>query len=333
MEYVRLAEHLGYDSAWLGDDIGGRDPFLALASWSTITQSIRLGVSVTNPYTRHPISIAATLATLDECSNGRAILGIGTGASWRSLISDRWIKPVGYMKESIQVIRELWSMDKTTYRGVPVSLRDSLWVWPDAPPALFRKTIPVFMGTRGPQMTRLAARIADGLVLEMCKFLSDIESQVRSFRNQLTEFGRDSEQIDCAALIMVSVSEKSREFNAVRRVVAFQISRMEEESAVRQGFDLKAFRQIRSIYQRHATSGAIVKYGTEAAAWEAAPYVTEEMLDVFGVIGTPDECLRKLDRYYQAGINLPLIMPLGCNVPLAIEVGQAIVRHGENRAQ
>jgi 5,10-methylenetetrahydromethanopterin reductase len=332
---VQLAERLGYDSAWLGDDIGGRDPFIALASWSTITQSIRLGVSVTNPYTRHPVSIAATLATLDECSNGRAVLGIGTGASWRSLISDRWIKPVGYIKESIQVIRELWSTDKTSYRGVPVSLRDSLWVWPDAPPASFRKTIPVFMGTRGPQMTRLAARIADGLVLEMCKFLSDIESQVRAFRNQLAEFGRDSEQIDCAALIMVSVSEKSREFNAVRRVVAFQISRMEEDSAVRQGLDLNAFRQIKSIYQRHATSGAVVKYGTEAAAWEAAPYVTEEMLDAFGAVGTPDECLRKLEKYYQAGINLPLIMPLGCDVTLAIEVGQAILRlrYGENRPQ
>src|SRR4051812_25021185 len=78
-EYVRLAEQWGYDSAWLGDDIGGRDPFIALTSWATATKSIRLGVAVTNPYTRHPVSIAATAATLDECSNGRAILGIGTG--------------------------------------------------------------------------------------------------------------------------------------------------------------------------------------------------------------------------------------------------------------
>jgi 5,10-methylenetetrahydromethanopterin reductase len=325
-EYVRLAEQYGYDSAWLGDDIGGRDPFIALASWATATENIRLGVAVTNPYTRHPVSIAATAATLDECSNGRAILGIGTGASWRSLIADRWIKPVGYMKESIQVIRELWSVDKSTYRGVPVSLRDSLWVWPDAPPASFRKKIPLFMGTRGPQMTRLAARLSDGLVLEMCKFLSDIEPQVRSFRNQLAEFGRDPEQIDCAALIMVSVAGEGQDFSVVRRIVAFQISRLDETVAMRQGFDLRAFRQIKSVYAQHAGIGEVVKYGTEPAAWEAATYVTQEMLDAFGVTGTPDDCRRKLERYYQVGINLPLLMPLGCSVPLALEVGKELLQ-------
>ena len=68
------------------------------------------------------------------------------------------------------------------------------------------------------------------------------------------------------------------------------------------------------------------EYGTEPAAWEAAPYVTQEMMDAFGVTGTPDQCLQKLERYYQAGINLPLIMPLGCNVSLALELGKTLVQ-------
>ena len=178
IEYVCLAEQAGFDSAWGCDDIGGRDPFIPLTGWALATERIGLGVGVTNPYTRHPVSIAATIATLDEVSHGRAILGLGTGASWRSLIAPLWVKRVGYMRESIRVIRDLWARDEAFYRDTPVSLRDSLWVWPDGPLATFRSDIPVYVGAGGPQMRRLTAKIADGLLLPMGKFTGDIRKSI-----------------------------------------------------------------------------------------------------------------------------------------------------------
>ena len=324
-EAVRLAEQSGFESAWAANDIGGRDPYIALASWVMVTQRMRLGVAVSNPYTRHPVELAQTIATLDEASNGRAVLGIGTGASWRSLIADHWGKPIGDIKESIRVIRELWAKSETTYRGVAVSIRDSDWVWPMGAAASFREIIPIYLGAGGPQMTRLAGRIADGLLIAIFKFRSVIESQARQFREAATEAERDPTALEIAPLIGLWVAEADGELDVMQRTIAFELSRLDEAVAVEQGFDLNAFRQIKDIYARHASQGGVVKYGREPAAYEAAPHVTRQMLEAFAVVGTPDECARQLERYVAAGVTLPILVPLGCDVGRVIEVGRAFL--------
>lgn len=324
-EAVRLAEQSGFESAWMTNDIGGRTPFVTLACWAMVTERVRLGVAVTNPCARHPVEIAQTMATLDEASNGRVVLGIGTGASWRSLISGRWDKPIGLMKETIQVIRGLWAEPETTYRGVPVSIRDSDWVWPNAPPASFREDIPIYMGAGGPQMTRLAARRADGLLIAMGKFVPNIAAQVEMFRATAKGAGRDPGELEIAPLIMTYVAESEGELDVMRRIIAFETHRLTEDVALRQEFEPEAFRQIKEIYARHEGEGGVVKYGREPAAYEAAPYVTQTMLETFAVVGTPAQCQRQLERYVEAGVTLPVLVPLGCDVRLAIEVGQAFV--------
>jgi 5,10-methylenetetrahydromethanopterin reductase len=327
-EYVGLAERHGFDSAWASNDIGGRDPYVSLANWAMITERIRLGVCVTNPYTHHPVEIAQTIATLDEASDGRAILGIGTGASWRSLISGQWTRPIGDMKESVRVIRELWSQTETVYRGTPVSIRDSDWVWPDAPPASFRKRIPVFIGAAGPQMTRLAARIADGLTTAMFKFRPLIREQVNLFRMTAEQAGRDPDALEVAPLIGIWAVKTQDELDSMRRVVAFEVSRLNEQTADQQGVDLQALRKIKDIYAQHANAGGVVKYGREPAAYEAAQHVTREILEIFAVVGSPEECARQVENYIAAGATLPILTPLGCDVRLVVEVGERFMKAG-----
>ena len=101
MGVARLAEQAGFESAWMTNDIGGRTPYVVLATLATVTERMRLGVAVSNPVTRHPVELAQTVATLDEACNGRVVLGIGTGISWRSLVSDQWGKPIGLMREAV----------------------------------------------------------------------------------------------------------------------------------------------------------------------------------------------------------------------------------------
>lgn len=322
---VQLAERSGFDSAWMANDIGGRDPYIALASWAMVTERIRLGVAVSNPYTRHPIELAQTIATLDEASGGRAVLGLGTGASWRSLIADRWIKPMRYLQESIQVMRELWSMPQTQFQGVAVSIRDSDWIWPTEPSVHFRQDIPIYLGAGGPQMTRLAARLADGLLIAVFKFLSDVRSQVELFRSAARNAGRDLAALEVAPLVGVWVTDNDDELGVLRRVIAFELSRLGEEVALAQNFNLQAFRAIKQIYARDAADGGVVKYGREPAAQQAAPYVTREMLESFALIGTVRECVQQLERYTGVGVTLPILTPLGCNLNQVIEVGRAFL--------
>lgn len=321
-ETVRLAEQRGFESAWASNDIGGRDPYVALASWAMATERLRLGVAASNPYTRHPVELAQTIATLDEASLGRAILGLGTGASWRSLIADRWDKPIGALKEAMQVLRELWARPDTTYRGVPVSIRDSDWVWPTETTSVFRQQIPIYLGASGPQMTRLAARAADGLLIALFKFRSSLQAQARLFRETAAQAGRDPTQLDIAPLIGVWVAGAGDDLQVMRRTIAFEISRLSETVAAEKQIDLEAFRQIKAIYARHAGAGGIVKYGREPAAYEAAPYVSLSMLKAFAIVGSLEECVEQVEPYLAAGATLPILTPLGCDARLVVEVGR-----------
>src|SRR5262245_18164727 len=76
------AEELGYDGIWIADSQSVfRDGYLALAASALQTSRMVLATGVTNPVTRHPATIAGAVATLDELSGGRAVLGIGVGES------------------------------------------------------------------------------------------------------------------------------------------------------------------------------------------------------------------------------------------------------------
>jgi 5,10-methylenetetrahydromethanopterin reductase len=324
-ETVRLAEGCGFDSAWMTNDMGGRTPYVTLACWAMNTERMRLGVAVSNPVTRHPVELAQTVATLDEASNGRVVLGIGTGNSWRSLTGDQLTKPIGLMKRAMQIIRELWALPETTYQGSPVSIRASDWIWPNGPPADFRKNIKIYMGAGGPQMTRLAARRADGLLLGMGKYVPRIEAQVNLFRTTAQEAGRDPDELEVGALIVTYVVENDEDLELMRRIVASHTQRYSEDKARQRGIELDAFRKIKDIYDRYSDKTANVKYGMEPAACEAAPYVTQAMMEAFSVVGTPALCARQLEKYVAAGVTLPILVPLGCDTRLVIEAGQAFL--------
>src|SRR5215469_17459339 len=77
VEKVRVADQLGYDSVWLGES-WGYELFTSLADLVRVTQRIKLGAGIANVFSRSPAVIAATAATLDERSNGRFLLGIGS---------------------------------------------------------------------------------------------------------------------------------------------------------------------------------------------------------------------------------------------------------------
>src|SRR5215469_17260580 len=77
VEKVRVADQLGYDSVWLGES-WGYELFTSLADLVRVTQRIKLGAGIANVFSRSPAVIAATAATLDERSNGRFLLGLGS---------------------------------------------------------------------------------------------------------------------------------------------------------------------------------------------------------------------------------------------------------------
>ncbi|MBF8302799.1 MAG: 5,10-methylenetetrahydromethanopterin reductase, partial [Candidatus Dadabacteria bacterium] len=77
IEIARLAEELGYNSIWV-PEMWGRDAFSLLTLLALNTKTVKLGTGIVSVFSRTPAVIAQTIATLDEISEGRMILGLGT---------------------------------------------------------------------------------------------------------------------------------------------------------------------------------------------------------------------------------------------------------------
>lgn len=156
VDTIVAAEECGLDEVWIADEGVARDPVPVLAAAAGRTATIRLATGITSPLLRHPGAIASAAATLDELGGGRAVVGLGVGGDLSlgpfGLGTDR---PVGLLRDAVETIRAV-------HRGT-----SSPGYTPPAhatPP----REIPLWIGARGPQLVRLAARVADGLFLSGC---------------------------------------------------------------------------------------------------------------------------------------------------------------------
>ena len=132
---ARLAEELGFDVVSVFADLGYPPPLQPLLAAAAATRRVRLGPACLNPYTTHPVEIAAQAATLDAASNGRSYIGLAKGA-WLSSIGVAQPRPVAAVREAAGVVRGLLAG---------------------------RAPIPLLIGAWGPRMSALAGEIADEL--------------------------------------------------------------------------------------------------------------------------------------------------------------------------
>ena len=150
-------------------------------------------------------------------------------------------------------------------------------------------------------------------------------AQVAMFRETAEKAGRDPNTLEVGALVSTCAVDGDQKLDVMRRLVAFQTHRLNQEEADRRGIELEAYHRIKATYARHAAPGGRVMYGAEPAAYEAVPHVTPAMLRAFAVVGTPDECARQLERYVAAGVTLPILLPTGCDIGPVIETGSVFL--------
>lgn len=128
LELAVRAESLGYDSVWVGDSILARprhEPMTLLAAAAALTRGVELGTAVLLPALRNPVVLAHQLATLDQISEGRVILGVGIASDVPNIRAEflacgvPFESRVGRMLEGLRLARALW-------RGEPVDW-DGRW--------------------------------------------------------------------------------------------------------------------------------------------------------------------------------------------------------------
>lgn len=120
------AEGLGYDSVWVGDSLLARprhEPITLLSGVAGRTSRVKLGTAILIPALRNPVVMAHQIATLDQVSNGRTIIGVGIAADVPNVRHEfkaagvPWDKRVGRMLEGLRLCRRLWEGNPVNWDG------------------------------------------------------------------------------------------------------------------------------------------------------------------------------------------------------------------------
>jgi hypothetical protein len=181
------------------------EAYTALGALATATERVQLGTLVTGNTYRNPTLLAKTITTLDVVSQGRAILGIGTG--WFELEHDQ----LGYdfgtftdrfnrLDEALQIILPMIKGERPTFSGSYYRATEAL-----ANP-LFREHIPLMIGGSGEKKTiPLAARHFDHL--NVIAGFDQLPQKVKVVQARCEDIGCDPATLETSALITVLLDD------------------------------------------------------------------------------------------------------------------------------
>src|SRR5215212_3375482 len=162
---VREAEAMGFDSVWSAEAYGS-DTATVLAWLAGQTERIRLGAGIFQIPARSPSMTAMTAATIDNISDGRMIVGLGTSGpqvaeGWHG---QQYAKPLERTREYVAILRKALARERLEYHGDTYELP-----LPDGPGKALKlmigtvqERIPIYIAAIGPKNTQLTGEIADG---------------------------------------------------------------------------------------------------------------------------------------------------------------------------
>ncbi len=310
-DLAATAEDAGFDTVFASSHYNNRDPFVALASAADATDAVRLGPGVANPYDVHPVALASRVATLDEHSGGRAVFGVGAGdaATLANLGVERE-RPLRRVLETMRVARRLWAGERVdhdgTFRAVDAGLNYADAVGP----------IPTYVGAQGPDMVRMAATHADGVLLNAAH-PEDVAWAADRVAEGVADRAEDLGDLDVAVYASVSVADDAEAARtAARPPVAFIAAGAPAPVLDRHGIDR----------ERVATVRERVEAGSFEAAFDA---VTDAMLEAFCVAGTPATVAERAEALRAHADSLVAAAPLGPDLETAVRLaGSALERSG-----
>lgn len=271
VEAAIQAEQHGFSGVWKGES-NSRDPLVFLSAIAAGSSTIELGTAIYHIYGRSPVTLATQAATLNEFSDGRLLLGLGVGnpviAGWHGGSFDR---PLARIQEYIEVLRTAYSGERVPdYRGefYSTSRGFRLAFQPSHP-------LRIWMAGLGPQMSRLAGRLTDGIILNMAN--SSMISEIgESFRAGAQDAGRDPDALDVVCKVRVSLHEDvSLARAALKKVLTFyslqkgysdMLRRMgwtEVVDEVRQRYEDAGFHAAREVIPDEMIDGVPMYAGTD----------------------------------------------------------------------
>lgn len=309
LEYVRYAEEKGFEAVWQAESRLVRDAIVPMAAYAAVTEKINVGSGVINNWTRNIGLLASTFLTLDDLAKDRIICGIG--AWWDPLAKNVGIdrdKPLTAMKETVEVLKRLLSMERVTFHGefVHVDGIELDVVHGRTEP----RNVPIFIGATGPKMMELTGEIADGVVLNYCVPPEYNHQALDMLRIGAKKANRTFDDIDRPQLIVCSVDEDHDRAIDTTRELLTQYLAQQPHIAKASGVSMDVVEKIQSILGWPATHEEIQK---------AKHLVPDDLIHQITASGTPDEARAKVKEYINNGCTCPILYPVGGDVKVLID--------------
>ena len=312
---VREAEQLGYDSVWAAEAYGS-DTATVLAWLAGQTSKIRLGAGIFQMPARSPAMTAMTAATIDQLSNGRMIIGIGSSGpqvaeGWHG---QRFARQIQRTREYVAVVRMALRRERVEFHGETLELP-----LPDGPGKALKLTIapvqesiPIYLAAIGPKNTALAGEIADGWIPTLFS-----PEHVSEFRPLLEEgadrSGRSLEDFDIAPTVNVFVTddlEKGRD--AMRPFIALYVGGMGSR-------EKNFYNQVVQRYGFADDAKRIQDLYLEGKREEAMAAIPDELIDRVSICGPKDHVRERLAVYRDAGVGTLGVTPTAFTAPERLE--------------
>jgi len=307
-QLAKRAEEARFSLAW-GIDTPRSNAFVHMAAMAANTKKIQIGSGIARAFVRGPLQTASAAVDLDRLSNGRMVLGLGSGTRKQNLYETgaHFDHPASQIKELIQLIRHVWSLNgekDLDFQGAfyRLNCRGFTLTKP------IRQELPIYMAAVNPFMLRVAGEVADGLAGHPCysaRYMKEVG--VPQLEIGWRRAGKSREDFKITSWLITNIA---RDRKQARREAAYQI-----------GFYLstRSYGGILDFHGWQKEKEAIRIAFFEKRDMEAvADAVSDDMIDHLALAGTPDDCRKQLERYrdvldfptlYTAGIGPARTVP------------------------
>ena len=290
IELAQTAERRGFSTFWFTEG-SGKDALAQIAGLGPVTSRIKLGSGIVIHYTRTPSLLAMTLITLDEITNGRAILGLGTGSSGvKESHGMAFDKPLGRMRDYVTIIKSALRGEAVVHEGEAYSVKGFKLAFP-AP----RANAPVYVAALNPSITQLAGEVADGVVFYVMTpdAVTDVLPHLRAGAEKA---GRQASDVDVTCFILASPGESEEDtYNLKLQLAGFSASGPYKRRLSESGFAM----------EMEAASKALAVGDSRAAA----NAISDRMAESMAFIGDPSRWDGLLKKYRDSGVDEPIIFP------------------------
>jgi alkanesulfonate monooxygenase SsuD/methylene tetrahydromethanopterin reductase-like flavin-dependent oxidoreductase (luciferase family) len=279
------------------------DAFMFLTSIAMITEKAKLCTGVSDPHRFHPALMAQKVATLDQISNGRAMIGLGAGEKMNvDMYGFSRNKSISKLREYIELLRNFWIKRK-------VSKKSEFWgnisrAYIQIKP--IQKTPPIYLAANGPKTRQMTGQLADGWYpfIESPKSFKENKKEIVEAAKKAV---RDPEKIDYTYNCFVAIDNKNPE-NAVKRCEFFRVSYILNPRKTNQIYPNLC---LPTDYTIHNFDMQVKDANEQLSCIDKLP---ETLLQDTNCLGSTDDVISGIEKYKEAGATSMILMNRGPDV-------------------